>query len=662
MAGRRNRAGVLVHEEDENLVGKLKERIENLPKQGDSTKCEGLIRELHKTVLAVKKPEAKDQLLTELKTVSGCGLSEDLQGKITKSGLGLEGLDLVLKYLTTTTELAQYLFASSAEDVKNDGLEVVKRRLGPSLEVLGGLTSNGIDVNKEWAKRLVEEVPSLQILARISISDLTRLCQEGEGRASPGEMDVVRKLIKVAESRTTKTSAIEEQRNKRKKEEKPIDEEKLEKARALMNEARAEAKNGKDKAKIAVKEKMDEVARILKLPSDWSKQENEKKPEQLFKHLDNIIEKFEIAEVGESYNSDFEVVEKASGGRALCAIYYSQIEPTRTAERPLITMPAKVKLCSPNNSQQIRYLKFSESRAAAKYVQTVKSSSTNIGYNVGGFASLFVGNVSGGYSSSQEEGNVSSKEANKTSASVLQYIWIAKKTFKLDQEQMRLSMSARKMALSITSAGKDPEKRQEAARSFMSRYGSHFPAGLHTLGGVLFNTVDAESSGKKDTSELTSKATDYLQNQVSVGFLGESFGIGASVSTDHSNSQGKIEAGHQEADKTSYTFDVQSMGPAATNPVTFSRLLANNSTWALIDRGSHHAYIPVWELIRDLGSGYEKAADILEDTWCKDENRKKQRSQTLEYKLHGIIQDDLVRKKDECIKVGFPPPLLILNN
>lgn len=662
MAGRRNRAGVLVHEEDENLVGKLKERIENLPKQGDSTKCEGLIRELHKTVLAVKKPEAKDQLLTELKTVSGCGLSEDLQGKITKSGLGLEGLDLVLKYLTTTTELAQYLFASSAEDVKNDGLEVVKRRLGPSLEVLGGLTSNGIDVNKEWAKRLVEEVPSLQILARISISDLTRLCQEGEGRASPGEMDVVRKLIKVAESRTTKTSAIEEQRNKRKKEEKPIDEEKLEKARALMNEARAEAKNGKDKAKIAVKEKMDEVARILKLPSDWSKQENEKKPEQLFKHLDNIIEKFEIAEVGESYNSDFEVVEKASGGRALCAIYYSQIEPTRTAERPLITMPAKVKLCSPNNSQQIRYLKFSESRAAAKYVQTVKSSSTNIGYNVGGFASLFVGNVSGGYSSSQEEGNVSSKEANKTSASVLQYIWIAKKTFKLDQEQMRLSMSARKMALSITSAGKDPEKRQEAARSFMSRYGSHFPAGLHTLGGVLFNTVDAESSGKKDTSELTSKATDYLQNQVSVGFLGESFGISASVSTDHSNSQGKIEAGHQEADKTSYTFDVQSMGPAATNPVTFSRLLANNSTWALIDRGSHHAYIPVWELIRDLGSGYEKAADILEDTWCKDENRKKQRSQTLEYKLHGIIQDDLVRKKDECIKVGFPPPLLILNN
>lgn len=664
MAGRRNRTAVLVHEEDENLVEELKKRINDLATQDDSTKCEGLIRELHKRVLAVKKPEAKDQLLTELKTVSSCGLSEDLREKITKSGLGLEGLDLVLKYRTTTTELAQYLFASSDEDVKNDGLEVLKRRLGPSLEVLGGLTSKGIDVNKEWAKRLIEEVPSLQILARISISDLTRLCQqEGEGGASPGEMDVVRKLIKVAESRTRKASAIEEERDQRKKGEKPIDEEKLEKARALMNEAKAETKKGKDEAKTAVKEKMDEVARILKLPSDWSKQENEKKPEELFEHLDSIIEKFDIVEVGESYKSDFEVVEKASGGRALCAIYYSKIEPTRTAERPLITMPAKVKLCSPNNSQQIRYLKFSERRAAAKYVQTVKSSSTNIGYSVGGFASLFVGNVSGGYGSSQEEGNVSSKKANINSASVLQYIWIAKKTFKLGREQMRLSMSARKMAMSIISAGKDLEKRQEAARSFMGRYGSHFPAGLHTLGGVLFNTVDAESSDEKDTYELTSKATDYLHNQVSVGFLGGSFGIGASVSTDHSNSKGKIEATHQEADKTSYTFDVQSMGPAATNPATFSKLLANNSTWALIDRGSHHAYIPVWELIRDLGSGYEDVAKILEDTWCQDEKRKKREGQTLEYKLQGIIEDDLARKKAECIKkVGFPPPLLILSN
>ena len=105
------------------------------------------------------------------------------------------------------------------------------------------------------------------------------------------------------------------------------------------------------------------------------------------------------------------------------------------------------------------------------------------------------------------------------------------------------------------------------------------------------------------------------------------------------------------------------MGPAATNPATFSKLLANNSTWALIDRGSQHAYIPVWELIRDLGSGYEDVAKILEDTWCQDEKRKKREGQTLEYKLQGIIEDDLARKKAECIKkVGFPPPLLILSN
>ena len=54
-------------------------------------------------------------------------------------------------------------------------------------------------------------------------------------------------------------------------------------------------------------------------------------------------------------------------------------------------------------------------------------------------------------------------------------------------------------------------------------------------------------------------------------------------------------------------------------PAAFSKLLANNSTWALIDRGSKLAYIPIWELIRELDCDFQVAADILEKTWIKDE-------------------------------------------
>ncbi len=114
---------------------------------------------------------------------------------------------------------------------------------------------------------------------------------------------------------------------------------------------------------------------------------------------------------------------------------------------------------------------------------------------------------------------------------MVQYIWTATKTFKIDQEQLKLSASARKMARDIMD--------EETARRFMQRYGSHFPNGLHTLGGVLFRIVDAESSSMKGTSVLTEKAAQHLQGQLSFGFLGGMFGIGLSIRGEHSSSSGK---------------------------------------------------------------------------------------------------------------------------
>ena len=164
---------------------------------------------------------------------------------------------------------------------------------------------------------------------------------------------------------------------------------------------------------------------------------------------------------------------------------------------------------------------------------------------------------------------------------------------------------------------------KKTARQFMQRYGSHYPAGLNTLGGVLFRIVDAESSSTQETSILTDKAEQELQGQLSIGFLGGTFGIGASTTGEHSSSSGETKAVNNQGDDVSYTFSSQTMGPATTNPVLFSKLLSNNSTWALIDRGSQHAFIPMWELLRDLGSDFDTAADVLEKTWNDDEIKKK---------------------------------------
>ena len=631
MAKRQGKKEIAVHEEEEKHIEQMKMEVEDeiskLP-QNNPSKCEGLIRRLHKKVNALKKQDVKNDLLDQLRSASCYGLEPELKDMMEKNGLELEGLELVVHYLTNKAELARYFHLNPQEVVVKDGLSVIKRRLGPSLEVLGGLSSKGIDVEQDWVKWLVGKAPSLKALGRISAEDLNAL------KANTGEKNEVRRLVK-AELNITEPSEAE----KSGKGKKAIDKEKLEKAKALMKEASEKAKEESEQAKKAVSEKMAEIGKILQLPPDWNKQESGKEPDELLTHLNQVIEQFENAvEVSESYKSDLEIVKKASGGRALCGIYHSAYNPPKTAERPLILMPTEVTLGSPNNSQQINYLKFSKSMAASKYAHAVKSSSTNIGFSVGGFVELFAGEAHGSYASSSESQGTSSVKKKTSSVSVLQYVWIATKTFKLEQEQMRLSMSARNMARSITKAS-DPSA---AARRFMNRYGSHFPAGLHSLGGVLFRIVDAESSAKIETSVFTEKAAKELQGQISVGFLGGAFGIGASISGGHSNTSGELQAEEKKAEAASYRYSFQAMGPAATNPTTFTKLLANNSTWALIDRGSPLAYIPVWELLTDLGDpAFNAAAGVLEETWKEDELKKSTKIARAELKILEIIRGEL---------------------
>ena len=53
---------------------------------------------------------------------------------------------------------------------------MVKRRLGRSLEVLGGLKARDIDITKPWVKRLTDKVASLHSLSRLSAEELESLC------------------------------------------------------------------------------------------------------------------------------------------------------------------------------------------------------------------------------------------------------------------------------------------------------------------------------------------------------------------------------------------------------------------------------------------------------------------------------------------------------
>ena len=624
----------------------LKKAIADIP-QSIPNESEGLIRKFHGQILNLKEGEVKEQLLHDLKAVASRGLQEELKTLIRRKGLELEAIYLVVNYLTSIPELAEYLNENSSqpEVLRDTGLEMINKRLRPHLEVVGLLRARGIDVSKGWAKTLRERAPSLRELARLSFREIENCCQG----ADEGEIDEVYRLVKKAESPKKQLAAIpqDEKLIQENENAKAVDKEKLKKAKKLMNEAKERASDRSESSKKAVNKKLSEIMNTLELPADLFKQDEEK-TDQLFEQLNQIIAEHQnVVESADSYKSEVEIVTRASAGKALCGIYYSKYKPPKPAGRPLLRVPTNVKLTNPNSAQEVNYLKFSTKGTAAEYVRTVESSSTNIGMNVPGF--YFVEKVQGGYWHERSSQADQSLKLSTTGASVLQYIRTDKKTFQLERDQINISFPARKTAKMITQDAKgNASKREESARIFMDRYGSHFPAGVQTLGGVFFSIVDAESKSAMDTYKLTEAAVNHLNTQMPFGFLGGAFGIGASVTGEHTTGTGKTHAKHETGHNKIFTFSLKSMGPLATNPSAFHTLLSYNSTWALIDRGSFEGYIPVWELIRDLGKEFEKAAVVLEETWCKDENARKKEWEDLQREKKA--EEELKRIKEEHLK------------
>ena len=638
----------------------LKKAIDDIP-QNIPNESEGLIRKLYGQILNLKEEEVKEQLLHDLKAVASRGLQEELKTLIQRKGLELEAIYLVVNYLTTIPELAEYLNENSSqpEVLRDAGLEMINKRLRPHLEVVGVLRAKGIDVSKGWAKNLCKRAPSLRELARLSLRELENCCQG----ADEGEIDEVYRLVEKAESQKNQLAAIpqDEKLIQENENAKAVDKEKLKKAKKLMNEAKERASDRSESSKKAVNKKLIKIMNTLELPADWFKQD-EGKTDQLFEQLNQIVAEHQnVVESADSYKSEVEIVTRASAGKALCGIYYSEYKPPKPAGRPLLRVPTNVNLTNPNSAQEINYLKFSAKGTAAEYVRTVESSSTNIGMSVPGFYGLFVEKVQGGYGHERSSQADQSLKLSTTSASVLQCIRTAKKTFQLERDQINISFSARKTAKMITQDAKgNASKREKSARIFMDRYGSHFPAGVQTLGGVFFSIADAESKSAMDTYELTEAVVDHLNNQISFGFLGGAFGIGANGTGEHTTGTGKTLAKHETGNNKIFTYSVKSMGPLATNPSTFHRLLLYNSTWALIDRGSFEGYIPVWELIRDLGKEFEEASVVLEETWRKDESARKKEWEAKEKKSRDLqreknmlaeAEEELKRIKEEQLKL-----------
>lgn len=427
-------------------------------------------------------------------------------------------------------------------------------------------------------------------------------------------------MDKDKDSAISPDQTLAEKNEKKKKE----DEEKLEQAKALMREAKDMASQASNHNKEELEKKIKELSKLLELPPDWNKQLG-KSPEDALAILEKEITMFgEYIDTRPRYNSLEEVVSKASGGRALTGIIYSEYAPTETAPIPILEPPSKVESLNPNIPYEAMYLKFTSQKGAARFVETVKSSGFDIAVAANVFLGFLVGNAGTTIGSRQSTGVTINSISSCTSAAASHYIRIGTQAFRIKREEMMLSKEAKDTALLITE-DEDAEKQTNAARHFFSKYGSHIPCGVHNLGGMFITTANAQSCEETDLETLTHQAAKHLETDVSFGVVGQGVGFGISVKHESHDEIAERERNQNEDKKTTYSHSLTSIGPNAENPTKFRAVLSNNnSTWAILDRGPESAYVPVWKLFQKLGKEYEKAANVMEQTWnvMEDELKK----------------------------------------
>lgn len=333
----------------------------------------------------------------------------------------------------------------------------------------------------------------------------------------------------------------------------------------------------------------------------------------------------------ESYKSDMEIVTNVSAGRALCGIYHSEFELPKPAELKLIEVPETVILKNPHNAQKMKYKTFFKKGLASACVKKVSESSSLGGLRMSGVDDLLAAEFKVEFSEQHQHEQY--EQASSSTASALHYIRIDKKTFRFRPDQLRLTLSAQSEALSISS--------EDAARNFLSRYGSHYPEGVQTLGGVFFSVVDAESEGTTNTTELQKAAVDSLKSEMA-GLLTGAFGVQFRAGFVRNKRDEENKKIVKESSVAKLTHSMESIGPQTHNPETFNEHLSYSSNWALIDRGNCKSYRPVWELIaRNSGEKFVKAAQVLKKTWEEDEMKRKK-----EFNVRRNERDKLKTKKD----------------
>ncbi|XP_005146518.2 up-regulator of cell proliferation [Melopsittacus undulatus] len=455
----------------------------------------------------------------------------------------------------------------------------------------------GLD-DKHWLPQLSEilGVKSKEALKHTQYEDYLKL--EPKVR-HPWEKKGLQKLLGVTVYKTDAEKTFEEVQKKHLE----MAKQRQEASKLLLKELK-EMHKSHSHSKDDIREKEEALWQAIEIPKEyWPPPEESlvgllEKIEKQLEQQEVIVNRAEII-------SDMEVLRRASGGLALQGIYKtSSFEDVLAKRDQLIQIPDGFRLAGPEQGSLFERKEFSSSAAEAAFTKCMEKLGFSITVSAkAGFWGFNIDtDIDYSRSSQLKETHQSSSEQSYICTTKYNYIPLASCYFQKHQLHLTdVSLQELKDIEHLLSSVPEEDRSsvlKSRCKNFFSTFGSHVNQGPLHFGGIFQWKASVTGFRAEQREEMKQQVSESLNGYVSATY--SNFGVSMGVDVEGSKYSSHASS-HGRDGRRTYTgvqHNVTNIGgPPETNyfPQWKLGLVANNTTWCIIDRGFQ--LIPVWDII-----------------------------------------------------------------
>ena len=370
------------------------------------------------------------------------------------------------------------------------------------------------------------------------------------------------------------------------KKQKETNQKRHENSQQMLQQLKELNEEGKDRNDSTVQQIENEICEALQIPTDsWIPQDEAL--QMVIGHLDTFIDQMDRT-LATSDISDTLVVQNASGGHALQGIFLNRdLKEQLKSCAQLLKVPEGIRLVEPSLSQSELVKDFSSKSEEDRFTKSMD----RLGYSATvaakqGFWSFECSKVvSSAFSNSQEKATIDDYPYS----SRVKYSFVPLASCYFSSSQLQLSKEAVKylrIRIERLIMSNQPETSvQEKCKEFIRIYGSHATKGPLHFGAIRWHK--SFNQGYPESLKSTVK-----ECQINALRVKARLGIRTSCFLDRKTDF----QGTYSDSLTSVTYVEEGGHPEGSSLLWKASLVASNSTWSLIDRGTDT--VPVWEIIQ----------------------------------------------------------------